>query len=135
MIAPWLQHHLEQTGAWDADGISRAAKSRRCPDCRMWVLAGLDDPRCAGPAIVDTSPLSSLGETVALLTGRSTYALRRFHTRIELDHRNQWSIHTPPEHAPYDVIAEHRCRTPMLPTMPSSYHHQPRQEFTHAPPY
>lgn len=136
MIAPWLQHHLENTGAWNADGISRRAKSRRCPNCTMWVLAGLDAPKCAGAAIVDTRPLNQLGETLALLDGRTTYTLRRIHTRIELDHRNQWAIAAHPAgNGSADVVVEHRCHTPDLPGTATAYSYTAAQETPDEPPY
>jgi hypothetical protein len=136
MIAPWLQAHLEATGAWDNDGISRHAKSRRCSSCGMWVLAGLDDPRCAGPAVVDTEPLNALGEAVALLTGRTTYTLARRGNHIELDHRNPWAIAA--NNPEGDVVAEHTCRTTTPPLQLAPTRLRPptrRQELADDPPY
>jgi hypothetical protein len=111
-IAPWLRAHLIATGRWNIDGINRTARTRTCHDCNALTLAGLDDPRCAGPAITDTTPLSPLGEAIAHIEGRSTYALTRTANQLTLDHRNQWTIAAHPAGTGQaDILAEHRCGT------------------------
>lgn len=136
MIAPWLRRHLETIGAWNADGISRRASARRCADCGAWTLAGLDDPRCAGAAVVDTTPLNTLGEAVALLAGRTTYTLSRRAGRLELDHRHQWAIGAGTPDG--DVVAEHRCHASDVPALAAASRLRPAtaaQEVADDPPF
>ncbi len=117
-IPKWLQIHLEAKGLWDQDGVSRAARARRCKGCRRYVLVGLDGDRCALPVAVDPEPLSALGEAAALLTGRTTYRLAFLSSRLELDARDRYQIRgdaagrTGPQH---DVLAAHACGTTPLP--------------------
>lgn len=135
MIAPWLKQHLIDIGVWNGDGISRTAKVRRHA-CGRYVIAGLDDPRCAGPAITDPDPLSAAGEALAVLTGRTTYNLVRTGTLVELDHRNAIIIAgSPPGSRGHDVVATHVCDAPPLPTMPTAYTITATKEATDEPPY
>lgn len=121
MIAPWLKQHLVDIGAWNADGCARSARVRR-HTCGAHVVYGLDDARCAWPAITDTEPLSAGGEAIAILAGRLTYNLIRTGTRIELDHRNQFKVAgSPPGSRDHDVVAAHVCGADPLPTMPTAY--------------
>lgn len=138
MMAPWLIRHLEQTGAWSRDGIGRVAKLRRCQACPAWTITGLDADRCAFAVTTDTQPLSPLGEALAVVTGRVTFALRRTAgSRITLDHRHPIAIAATPAGAgDYDVVAAHVCGADVLPTIPSKY--QPstrRQELPDAAPF
>lgn len=140
-FAPWLRQHLINTGRWNIDGINRAARARTCTHCPQILLAGLDDPRCAGPATVDPTPLSPLGEALALIDGRTTYTLTRRGNHLELDHRNQWTItaHPAGTQPGVDIVAEHRCSTPE-PSPPlilaSSIRPPTHQERTNGqPPY
>lgn len=114
-IPDWLKAHLESRGLWDADGVGRAARARRCK-CREYVLAGLDADRCAFPAAVDVEPLSARGEAVALIAGRSTYSLRILSGRLELDQRSHFDIRGPQNRL--DVLAGHLCGQPSLGAVP-----------------
>jgi hypothetical protein len=107
MIPAWLQHHLENTGRWNTDGISRAVHAARCR-CGARVLRGLDAEMCALPAVVDPAPLDPAGEMQALITGRATYRLRHINTRWEIDRRSPFDISAQPAGI-VDVIAEHEC--------------------------
>lgn len=118
MIPTWLQHHLEARGLWDIDGVTRAARARRCRTCRKYVLAGLDSDRCALPVAVDPDPLSALGEAAALIAGRATYALRFWSGRLELDHRNQYEIRAGGDRR-RDVLADHLCGQPSIGAAPA----------------
>lgn len=139
MIAPWLQHHLERIGAWNADGVTRTVRARRCPSCGAMTLRGLDDIRCAGAATTDGDPLTTLGEAVALLAGRTTYTLRRTAGRLELDHRHQWAVAAhPPGAGEYDVVAEHVCGQATAAALTTTSRLRPptvHQEIADAPPY
>lgn len=112
VIAGWLRAHLEDRGLWDADGVSRAARARRCR-CREYVLAGLDSDRCALPVATDLDPLSARGEAVALIAGRTTYSLRFLSDRLELDRRSHFEIRGGRTDR-VDVLADHRCGLPSL---------------------
>jgi hypothetical protein len=116
MIATWLQEHLENCGRWDTDGVSRAARARRCRSCRQYVLTGLDADRCALPVAVDPDALSARGEAIAILAGKSTYSLRWLSNRLELDRRNRWEIAGASRRL--DVLAGHLCGQPSLGTVP-----------------
>jgi hypothetical protein len=106
--------HLADAAAHDA--IGRRAKHRLCGQCQAVVLVGLDADRCAGEAHTDPDPITGIGEVLALLAGRATYRLRRA-GRLQLDHRTRWHIAgEPADHV--DVVAEHRCGAPPLPTKP-----------------
>jgi len=115
MIPAWLQRHLEDRGLWDVDGVTRAARARRCRTCRQYVLAGLDADRCALPVAVDPDPLSRLGEAAALIGGRTTYSLRFLSGRLELDHRGQFEIRGEAgSEIRHDVLAGHVCGQPSI---------------------
>lgn len=115
-VPQWLAQHLINAGHWDVNGLSRNARGRRCRDCGDWVLAGWDADRCAGTAYVDPTPLSALGEAMALVGGLDTYLLRRHEGRtFRLDRRHRWAIASKPAGHPGlrgDVVAEHQCNAP-----------------------
>lgn len=107
----WLIAHLQAIGAHNPDGVSRAARPTRCPDCRRHVLRGLDDDRCAGVAVVDPHDIDHLGEFLALRIGLHTYSLRR---GTNSTGKAQWNIDPryPAEiraGQEYPVLAQHRC--------------------------
>ena len=103
----WLQRHLENTGCWDTDGISRAVHAAYC-HCGARVLRGLDAETCALPAAADPGPLDPAGEMQALITGRATFRLRHINARWEMDRRSPFDITAQPA-GTVDVIAEHKC--------------------------
>src|SRR5437879_6066733 len=109
MIPHWLAKHLESIGAMGPDRIGRNARLHHCRDCGRYVLTGLDNDLCAGVAHADPSPLSPLGEALALIGGRRTYALHQSPGRLELQLRDQWQIEGRPAGAVLDVLPEHTC--------------------------
>lgn len=114
-VPQWLAQQLINAGHWDINGIGRNARGRRCRDCGGWVLAGLDGDRCAEAVNVDPTPLSALGEAMALVGGRGTYALRREGPGFRIDRRHRWAIAGEPAGSPgqrYDVVAAHACTDP-----------------------
>jgi hypothetical protein len=113
------------------NGISRRAKHRACV-CGAVILVGLDADRAAGEARVDVTPLTAVGEALAILTGRATY-LRRGAFRLELDHRSSWHI-AGASADDVTVLAEHRCGAPALPTKPVA-NNADEKESPDAPPY
>lgn len=131
----WLTEHLAKTGALHTDGISRTARVRRCQDCPAWTVVGLDADRAAGPAVADPTPLTRVGEALALLAGRTTYTLRRFGGRLELDHRHRWAIAGDQVGGgDYDVVVEHRCTALALPATESRLRPERVGGGTHGPP-
>lgn len=142
-VPKWLEQHLESRGLWDADGITRHARVRRCRKCRARIVVGLDADLVAGEAHCDPYPLSQLGEAAALILGRRTYSLRWIAAlgELRIDGRGQFEIRghpagsTPRPGLPiYDVVAEHVCGTLPLPSIPS-VHEKPRITFSDDPPY
>jgi hypothetical protein len=101
------------TPAWLArgrGGATRAAGIRLCPKCRAPILTGLDADMCALTVRVDPTPLTELGEAVALLQGRMTYNLASGPSRKELDQREAHHIGAPRKSP---VLAQHRCHQPL----------------------
>jgi hypothetical protein len=91
-------------------GATRAAGIRLCPKCRAPIITGLDADICAFTVRVDPTPLTPLGEAVAVLQGRTTYNLAGGPGRKELDPREAHHIEKPRR---YPVLAEHRCNRPL----------------------
>lgn len=96
--------------ALDDAGRIRVARLRVCTKCNSPVLRGLDyDP--AGIMVdADPTPLNQLGETIALLTGRTTYDLAYSNSRRILEYRDQHRIGGKRR---YPVLPEHRCGAPL----------------------
>jgi hypothetical protein len=115
MIASWLRPILEARGAWNADGVGRAARATTCRACGAFVLRGLDADRAALPVVVDPVPLNELGEFAALLAGRKTYETSGSNQRCELNPRNPDRIGACPATARSRtiVLVEHHCGRPM----------------------
>jgi hypothetical protein len=101
-IPAWLQQHIRAN--------KRTATLTQCRKCGAPILTGLDNDRAALTAKTDPTPLTPLGETIALLQGRTTYNLTTTSNRKELHHRDQWQIRTPRKHP---VLPEHRCGHPL----------------------
>lgn len=142
MIAGWLQRHLEAQGLWDADGITRRARVRRCRKCRARIIVGLDADLIAGEAVCDIDPLSAIGEAAALILGRTTYCLRWVGGHLQLDHRSHFEVrghpagtaYKPGGAPPYDVVAEHVCGTRLPATQ--SVHEAPKVgDYSGPPPF
>ena len=132
----WLAKHLEDTGKLGPDRIGRAARLHHCKHCGRYILTGLDNDMCAGVAHADPTPLSPLGEALALIGGRNTYALHQAPGRLELQIRDQWQIEGSPAGTRLDVLAEHRCGDQSLEglTIPSR-HERTSSPLPHEPPY
>jgi hypothetical protein len=124
MIPAWLRRHLDDTGV-TVNGIARRAALHPCPKCGRGVLRGLTAEPCSHVATVDVTPLSNLGEALALTAGRRTYDLAYRTARLELDQRDDFHIEgSPPETPDWwrskgDVLAEHRCNADPLPAIGS----------------
>ena len=109
----WLLDHLIRAGHVTETGATRRARIRTCPSCHEPILIGLDADSCAIEAHVDPTPLTALGEALAVVEGRWTWALRREGTRYVLDPRDHHDIAWAPAAtvARTDVLRAHRCHT------------------------
>ena len=105
--------------AWLKDRIGaptrRNAAARRCRTCKAATLTGLDEDLCAFQATVDPTPLTPLGEALALLGGRHTYELRRSVTGVALWRRTRRRISADIASEQCLVVADHECYSPPLP--------------------
>jgi len=115
-MAEWLVRHLETIGAMGPDRIGRTARRSRCVKCGRAILTGLDRDRVAGVAHVDPLPLAPIGEALALMSGRRTYALHVGIGLCELQIRDHWQITGSPAGTRLDVLAEHTCDAVNLPS-------------------
>lgn len=89
---------------------ARAAQIRACKKCGATILTGLDADIAALKVEIDPTPITPLGEAVALLQGRSTYQLHTARGARQIHHRNDWNI-TAPRTRP--VYPAHRCGHPL----------------------
>lgn len=114
-----IKASLEARGLWDADGISRKARARLCKACGAPVLAGLDHEPLGLATLVDPVPLNALGEALALMTDRRSYALWWSGKHYALSPRGAIQITASPAGTDrrYDVVAEHKCGMPLDQTM------------------
>lgn len=119
MIPNWLAKHLEDAGKLGPDRIGRAARAHRCKACGQLILTGLDNDMCASIANADPTPVSPLGEALALIGGRRTYTLHQTTDRLELQIRDRWQIAGSPAGTRYDVLPEHTCEAIDLPAAES----------------
>lgn len=97
-------------------------QAKRCPNCRRSVLAGPSSD--TGLEIVaDPSPLSNLGEALALMDDRATVMLRWFGNRYEIYSRDQTRIEgTPASTNGVDVLVRHECARATGPPLPTKPH-------------
>lgn len=94
----------------------RGIRALHCPRCRAPIITGTDADYCAEVILADVTPLSTTGEMVALLGGRTTYTLeqpltgcaRLFRRNTNRIARQQPGKPRMPWHH-YDVIAGHQC--------------------------
>lgn len=105
----WLADRLVEDGVLSESGLSRTARIRAHPPCRIPTMAGIDSDGL--DAWCELAPLSAAGEAGALLAGRRTHRLHA----DRLVRRDQWSIAGRPagSDASEPVFAEHRCRQPI----------------------
>jgi hypothetical protein len=125
-LEPWLQRRLEAMGLMDPDtGATRRARSRLCEQCRRPIMRGIDADWGGRSVDCDPTPVSQLGETLALIDGRRTYELRYLGTgtgaqRYEIDHRTPERIRgNPPGTKRLDVLIEHNHDGKQYPNTPS----------------
>lgn len=109
--APILQRIADTTGL--DPRLGRRARATVCPRCHQPVLTGLDEDRCAFTATTDPVALTTVGEALALISGRATYQLTG--RPPHLLHRDQWRISGQPADTAI-VLPSHQCGAPPLPT-------------------
>lgn len=98
----WLKDHIAEN--------ARRATLKTCPRCHAPVIVGLDADVAAFKATCDPTPLTPLGEYIALADGRITYDLAGGYSRKELWQRTALNIQTARR---YPVLTEHRCGKPL----------------------
>jgi hypothetical protein len=122
MIADWLVSHLQQLGAWNNDGISRAARLHHCGHCGAPVLRGLDGDRAAMVATCQPQDIDHFGEYLALKLGLCTYTVRTTHiggkAAVVLDPRYHWDIDAGMREP---VVPQHRCGLAIPPVKHSAF--------------
>lgn len=114
-----LGPHVAQ---WLADQ-TRHIQAERCPDCRADILRGLNDTVAASSIDVDPTPLSALGEALAILAGRSTVACESWGgSGARFTRRGHHQITSRPAGTfRGDVYATHLCGSTPLPSIPSTF--------------
>lgn len=134
VMPDWLVRHLEATGRRTRDGLTRKARARYCRTCGHLTVAGLAGDIAAVTAHCDLTPLSPLGEALAVIADRYTCSLRRAGAGLELDLRDSFHMATPAGTGPYDVLAQHVCGAPPLPSLPTNLAlASPSKETTECP--
>lgn len=139
MSATWerVKESLVAAGLMDERGNSRRACARACQRCGAKTVVGYDADRVAILAVADPTPLTAIGEVLAIVAGRQTWTLED-RGRLELNYRDAWRIRAhPAEERPSAVVlAEHRCGDNTLePFVASNDRLVARPDFTGAPPY
>lgn len=136
MTATWarIKAMLEERGDM-VRGVTTKVRATACGTCHAPTLTAL----AAGPpswiVVADPAPLAALGEALAVVTGRATYSLWSAGDRYELDHRTSFHIAGTPAGTArrFDVVAEHRCGSPPLPTTDTVHQPAARQESARCP--
>lgn len=134
----WRKRQLEDAGDYgDPDRLSRRVRERTCRMCGARVIEALDADRCAWTAVADPSPIDALGEALALASDRATWDRTVGGDGHRLDVRHRWNIAGNPAgsdpHA--DVVAEHVCNSPPLPTTASNLQPPTPKEHDDEPPF
>lgn len=136
-IPTWLVSMLSAKGLYNEDGISRAAKLGKCPDCRAAVMHGLDGDRAAAAVMTTPYEIDRVGEVIAILLGLHTFTLTQTagpkRMVWNIDPRNPWAI-AAGQRTP--LVAEHRCGAlipPAVQPFRSTSYRSPNSDDT--PPY
>lgn len=110
--APVLEAIATRTGV-DPRGIGRHAQLGACRRCSAPVLRGLDADMCAFTAEADPTPLTAVGEVLALAASRPTYTLHGRPPVLTVRSRHHISRYPANKNT---VLPEHQCHAPALPT-------------------
>lgn len=114
-LPEWVIETVAARTGIDVREASRKARATVCPTCSAHVIVGLDADMCAFTARADPTPLSRIGEVLALAAHRATYTYTGKPPR--LDSRDKYAI-TRASAAEVIVLPEHVCGAPALPTRP-----------------
>lgn len=95
----------------------RGCKAVKCIKCQADVLAGFDEDHCASIVIADPTPLSPLGEALALIENRRSYELCRHGAGLALWIRDHWQIAGRPASAETIIVTDHKCHAAKLPSV------------------
>lgn len=122
----WLKRRLEMAGLLDPNtGATRRARARLCESCRRPIMRGITADHGGRSADADPTPLSPVGEALALIAGRQTLELR-WTDKYELDLRDKFRIEGQPAGTDgIDVLVEHQCGASPLPAFPSTLKDKP----------
>jgi hypothetical protein len=91
----------------------RGVQAHRCPHCHGHILTGYDEDWTALKVDVDPTPLTALGEAMALLDNRGSYHLRTYKTGFALWRRDHWQIAGSRNYPRGDVVTRHECGKPL----------------------
>lgn len=130
-LPPAIRDQLILTGKTTTTRLTEHTQTRTCPTCHHHVLAALID---GGTFHADPTPLNPEGELLAQLADRTTFR----HIADFLTARTSHDItRTPAGTDPQaDIIPEHQCGSPPLPSAPSVHHtNKPRPRLTGPPPF
>jgi hypothetical protein len=108
-LPEFVKKRLIASGLMDeATGATRRARARRCEQCRQPVMRGIDADWAGSVVDCDPTPVSALGEVMALVDGRRTYELRYLGDRYEIDLRTPERIRgNPVGTSGLDVLVAH----------------------------
>lgn len=92
-----------------------------CRDCTAPVLVGVDAPACGISVTLDPQPVDNLGEALALVSGRRTFAVSTVnesgnYRRVFAERTASW-IRRGAALAP--IHPEHRCNQPLPVAVPT----------------
>ena len=108
-IPQWLKDRL------GTPARGRGCRAVKCIKCQASVLAGFDEDAMAQAVVVDPTPLSTMGEALALVQQRRTYRLGRYDEGLALWHRDHWQISAHPASEECIVLTDHVCGAGPLP--------------------
>lgn len=115
-----MARRLIKAGLMDAEtGATRRARAVACPSCRRGVMRGIDRAFGGKVVMAEPTPLSNLGEALALMAGRVTVELRWLGDRYEIDRRDHFRIRgSPAETHGIDILVVHECELSTGPPLP-----------------
>lgn len=126
-----VQDALIAAGDLTPDRISAKPRPRRCPTCGAWCLAAIPAWQ-VGATYVEPAPTTSLGELLALTSGRRTYSV----VDGAMEKRAAYEIRLTPADRAGWVHAAHECSQPQEHFHPTySPPSRRRNPFAGEPPY
>lgn len=117
-----------------AAGRIRCARLTACRRCDTETITGPDADWAAIEVTTDATPLSGIGEALALATGRATYTVTIRNRHAYLDYRDQWRITGHPADTE-KVVAQHVCGAAPLPAAEPTHNSTRRTTLPDTPPF